>query len=103
MILLCTDCMSFPRQVMTSVELASVTQARASDDYHPGNEQWRLGISSIFNAALDLAPSKDSFWSMPGVPDPAGHYGNDTQEPYNRLQSLVLSLSNGMNVSGLGR
>ena len=78
---------------MTSVELASVTQARASDDYHPGNDQWRIGISSIFTSALDIAPSKDSFWSMPG-PQP-GPYSNTTQEPYNRLQALVMSLSNG--------
>ena len=90
--------MAFPRHVMTSVALVSVTQARASQDYHPGNEQWRIGISSIFNAALDIAPSKDSFWSMPGIPNPPGHYGDDVQEPYNRLQSLVLSLSNGMAV-----
>eukprot|EP01083_Nonionella_stella_P114908 340133_1 len=86
-------CMSYPRHVMTSVELSSVTQARASDDYHPGNDQWRLGVSSIFNVALDIAPSKDSFWSMPGAQ--SGHYGNATAEPFNRLQALVLSLSNG--------
>jgi len=86
-------CMSYPRHVMTSVELASVTQARASDDYHPGNDQWRIGISSIFNWAIDIAPSKDSFWSMPGAQP--GPYSTDTQEPYNRLQALVLSLSNG--------
>ena len=85
--------MSYTRHVMTSVELASVTQARASDDYHPGNDQWRIGISSIFTNALDIAPSKDSFWSMPG-PQP-GPYSNITQEPYNRLQALVQSLGNG--------
>ena len=95
--------MSFPRHVMTSVELASVTQARASDDYalsiEKGHDQWRIGISSIFTAALDIAPSKDSFWSMSGVPDPpAPKYGanNTAQELHCRLQSLVLSLSNGM-------
>jgi len=87
-------CMCFPRHTMTSVELASITQARASDDYHPGNNQWRVGISAIFNSAIDIAPSKDNFWSMPDV-QPNSPYGNTTCEPYNRLQALVQSLSNG--------
>ena len=88
-----TDCMSYPRDIMTSVRLEAVTQARASHDYHPGNDQWQIGISSIFIGAVDLGPSKDSYWSM-DAPQ-AGHYPNGTHEPYNRLESVVLSLSNG--------
>ena len=78
---------------MTSVELEAVTQCRASHDYHPGNDQWQIGISSIFTSSVDMAPSKDSYWSM-NAPQ-AGHYKKGTNEPYNRLQSAVLSLSNG--------
>eukprot|EP01084_Bolivina_argentea_P143819 252495_1 len=86
-------CMCYPRHIMTTSELASVTQTRASDDYHPGNNQWRIGISSIFNSAIDIAPSKDNFWSKPDIQP--GPYSNTTCEPYNRLQALVQSLSNG--------
>jgi hypothetical protein len=78
---------------MTSVELLAGTQARVSDDYHPGNSQWKIGVSSIFASAIDIGASKDSYWSMN---DPqSGHYSAGTYEPYNRLQSLVSSLSNG--------
>ena len=48
-------CMAWPRHIMQSVELQAVTQARASDDYHPGSDQWRVGLTSMlkpFPAAL---------------------------------------------------
>ena len=86
-------CMVYPRFFMTSVELTSVTQARASHDYTPGNTQWQIGISSIFAHSIDVMPSKDSYWSMNNPQ--GGHYPNGTHEPYNRMQSCVLSLSNG--------
>merc|ERR1712228_1122762 len=86
-------CMDYTRNLMTSVELSSVTQARASGDYHPGNDQWKVGVTAIFTSAIDIAPSKDSYWSMPDAQ--SGHYSPGTKEPYNRLQSAVISLSNG--------
>eukprot|EP01084_Bolivina_argentea_P143820 252497_1 len=86
-------CMDYPRHLMTSVELPAVTQARASGDYHPGNNQWQVGVTAIFTSAIDIAPSKDSYWSQPNPQ--SGHYSAGTHEPYNRLQSAVLSLSNG--------
>jgi len=88
-------CMDYPRHLMTSAGLNAVTQARASDDYHPGSDQWIIGLSSIFTWAIDIAPSKDSYWSMPNATVNKSHYSIGTSEPYNRLQSLVLSLSNG--------
>jgi hypothetical protein len=41
----------------------AVFQARASDDYQPGNEQWRIGVSSMFVHAMGVAPFKDNFWT----------------------------------------
>lgn len=38
------------------------TQARASDDYHPGNDQWILGVSGLLAYSVGLSPSKDGFW-----------------------------------------
>eukprot|EP01084_Bolivina_argentea_P145760 255409_1 len=86
-------CMTYPRHVMTTVEIAAGTQTRASGDYHPSNDQWKVGISSIFVSSVGLAPIKDSWWSQPGYQP--GPYSNTTNEPYNRLQGLVVSLTNG--------
>ncbi|XP_070576651.1 uncharacterized protein [Ptychodera flava] len=86
-------CMPMPRHVLQSVEIPSVTQIRASDDYQPGNDQWKIGISSILHYALGLAPFKDTFWTVPaqtGNP----RYKHKT-EPYVELQSVVTSLSTG--------
>eukprot|EP01084_Bolivina_argentea_P143822 252501_1 len=88
-------CMSFPRHVLTSSELLSVTQTRVSGDYIPGDrkEQWRIGTSSILAWSLGLAGSKDSIWTMRDKQP--GPYLKDTHEPFNRLQAVVLALSNG--------
>jgi hypothetical protein len=66
-------CMPYTRHLLQSLEIESVTQARASDDYKPGEdlEQWRIGGQNILLAALGLAPSKDAYWSasvQPGNP-----------------------------------
>jgi len=34
-----------------------------SDDYQPGLKQWGIGFTSLFLLALQLAPSKDNFYS----------------------------------------
>ncbi|KAH3797073.1 uncharacterized protein LOC127837128 [Dreissena polymorpha] len=84
-------CMSNPRHAMQAVMYAAVTQARASDDYHPGSNQWAIGISSIFAAAMGVAPYKDTFWStevQPGNP----YKGT---EPNYKLQAIVSTLSTG--------
>jgi hypothetical protein len=52
---------------MQSLEIDSVTQIRVTNDYETnwmyGEEQWRLGISSIFSASLGLVPFKDVYWT----------------------------------------
>lgn len=50
----------------------------------------------VFCFEIGIAPSKDSYWSMPTVQNNNSHYGPDVSEPFNRLQSLVLTLSNGL-------
>lgn len=56
--------MTYCRHVLQSLEIPAVTQIRASDDYHPGSNDWRpLGLTSMFVDALDLIPTKDNFWS----------------------------------------
>ena len=50
-----------------------IWQARSSDDYSPGNDQWKIGLSSMFTHALGVAPFKDNFWTTTSQPgDPYG-------------------------------
>ncbi|XP_078674668.1 uncharacterized protein LOC144912809 [Branchiostoma floridae x Branchiostoma belcheri] len=85
-------CMANPRHALQSVQIPAVTQARVSADYHPGNEQWRIGIGSIMAHALGVRPFKDTFWSTSN--QTGSPYGHAT-EPYPRLQAAVASLSAG--------
>ena len=56
-------CMAYPRHVMQSVEIPSVTQVRASCDYHPGNTddcaypycQFNVATSGLLAYAVGLA------------------------------------------------
>ena len=52
-------CMAWPRHYLQSVLIDSVTQIRVSDDYQPGNTQWRIGDTTILAEALGLAAFKD--------------------------------------------
>eukprot|EP00466_Bigelowiella_natans_P009571 jgi/Bigna1/143959/aug1.83_g18667 len=82
-------CMESSRFVLQSVEIPQVSQARASEDYKPGSDQWRIGITSIFGDALALAPLKDNFWSNSSE---IGRYGTQVEE-YPDLQAAVSTLS----------
>lgn len=54
-------CMSWTRHALQSVEISTVTQIRVSGDYHPGNDQWMIGDSTILAHSLGLAAFKDNF------------------------------------------
>lgn len=84
-------CMAWPRHALASLEIGAVTQVRASDDYHPGNEQWRVGRTSLLAHALGLAPSKDNFWTS--TSEPLNPY--NLTEPYPGLEAAVAVLSTG--------
>ncbi|XP_048777200.2 uncharacterized protein LOC125681238 isoform X4 [Ostrea edulis] len=84
-------CMANPRHALQSLTLSQVTQVRVSDDYSPGGEQWRIGVSSLLAYALGLAPSKDTFWTT--EIQPGNRYRKS--EPYTRLNALVATLSTG--------
>ena len=45
--------MAFHRDVITSVQLRSVTQTSASGDYTPGSSQWDIGITSMLSSGID--------------------------------------------------
>lgn len=84
-------CMLWPRFALQSLEIPSVTTARGSTDYAPGhNDQWIMGLSSLFLDSLALRPTKDNYFST----DSQGH-GEKGVEQFNRLQALVSTLSTG--------
>merc|ERR1712190_373436 len=105
-------CMTYPRMVIHSVMVNAVTQFRASDDYNPGQTGYfptkkdpagktgcsfpycvyYLGTSPILAWALDLAPSKDNFWSTPI--QPSSPYRNAT-EPYGEMEAAISAYTTG--------
>jgi hypothetical protein len=92
-------CMSHCRHILASVEIPSVTQARASGDYHPGKpypkDQWhQLGTTGLFAWSVGLAPSKDNYWSSADQPGNT-HYADHPREPHSRIQAAVITLSKG--------
>ncbi|XP_076436393.1 uncharacterized protein LOC143275932 isoform X2 [Babylonia areolata] len=84
-------CMAQSRHALHSLNWPQVTQVRVSDDYHLYADNWKIGVTSHFAAALGLAPSKDTFWTSSVEP---GNPFNKT-EPFPELQSAVATLSTG--------
>jgi hypothetical protein len=87
-------CMALPSHYLASTAYQAVTQIRASDDYCPGSNQWKIGLNSMLAWALGLAPFKDVFWSSETQPGSPYNKGNVT-EPNFELQALVSALSTG--------
>ena len=88
-------CMTLVRQLLQSVEMRSVTNARASNDYHPSNDQWEcIGTTSILTHALGIAPSKDSYWFTTAV-QTGSHWGDNVREAHSELEAVVASLTTG--------
>jgi hypothetical protein len=83
--------MLWPRFALQSLELPAVTTARGSTDYKAGgNDQWIMGLSSLFLDSLALRPTKDNFFTTDKQGD--GHVGT---EKFNRLQSVVSTMTTG--------
>ncbi|XP_048245188.1 uncharacterized protein LOC124119100, partial [Haliotis rufescens] len=82
-------CMANCRHALHAISIPAVTQVRACADYHPGRQQWRIGVTSMLAWAIGIAPSKDNFWTT--TVQPRGH----NTEPYPELNALVATLSTG--------
>lgn len=83
-------CMGLPSDMLQSVRHPAVTNARASNDYGAGGDNWKIAGSSLLLSALGLRASKDNFWTSA----PEGHpsRGGETS-PY--LVAIVAALSGG--------
>ena len=67
-------CMSLPRHVLQSAEIASVRRLRTSGDYILSKDNWRLGISTLLASALGLSSFKNVFWSSERNPGNKFYY-----------------------------
>jgi hypothetical protein len=93
-------CMSLGRLITMAVELPALTQFRAGDDYGPGQPAgcsfpycvYYIGTTSLLGWALDIAPSKDAFWSTEVQPGSPFGQGNAT-EPYSAMEAAIAVLS----------
>ena len=86
-------CMSLTRNVLQSVEIPAVTQVRASRDYHPGNDQWAIGDSSILAYSVGLSPSKDNFHTFTVE---NGKCAFTNPEPKVEIETFMAALSGGI-------
>ena len=87
-------CMSMPSQVMDSLLLPAVTNARASPDNTPTNEnRWLIAYTSLMMWPLDVQPFADNVWSMSH--EPAEPYGPGVFRHNVELQMLITTLTAG--------
>ncbi len=87
-------CMPLPSHYLISTSNKAVTQIRASTDYCPGSDQWKMGANAMLCWALGLAPFKDVFWSSE-VQEGSTYNNGKVTEPNFELQALVAALSRG--------
>jgi len=84
--------MPLPNHLLQSVEIPSVTHSRASGDYNPGNDQWKISHTSLLIWSLGIFPFKDDFWSTGSQ---TGCKYPSCVEPNPELETLVAALSAG--------
>lgn len=97
--------MAHPAAFLHALSLPSVTNGRASGDYQtPTSNLYSYGTSAPFFAAVDIAPSKDNFWTTPNQPRPRDLTPSGGPPPCdggsrnvtdNFLHALVATLSTG--------
>lgn len=56
----------------------------------PGNDQWKIGVTSIFAHAVGIAPTKDNYRSTSVKQVPQNPKYGGAVEPYPRLQSAYV-------------
>ncbi|CAH1786227.1 unnamed protein product [Owenia fusiformis] len=87
-------CMTASKEILQSLEIPAVTQARASNDFlNSGPNQWKIGATSMFADAVGLAPSKDNFWTT--SVEPGDPYGGKSVIASVALECLIATLSMG--------
>ena len=87
-------CMSMPSQIMDSLLLPAVTNARASPDNTPTNEnRWLIAYTSLLMWPLNVQPFADNIWTT--AHQPAQPYGTGVFRHNIVLQVLITTLTAG--------
>jgi hypothetical protein len=91
-------CLPSATDILQSLTLPAVVQARASDDYvSVVNNTYQIGGSALLMGALAIAPSKDTLWTSSPQPPTSSdviHSGYTTQ-PHVQLDAVLATLSMG--------
>jgi hypothetical protein len=82
-------CMPLPNQILSSSYLPAVTNARATDDYFHGRDQWAVGQTSLFYWALNLLPFKDGFYSSSSKQEGGQTVGPETDPDREALMATL--------------
>ena len=92
-------CLPSATDILESLSLPAVVQARASDDYvQVSANAFEIGGSALFMGALHIAPSKDTLWtSSPQPPTYSDIHqnGDYTTQPHVELDNVLAVLSLG--------
>ena len=93
-------CLCSATDILESLTLPAVVQARASGDYvNKETNPFALGGSSLLMGALAIAPSKDTLWTsspQPGTMSDTEHNGlSYTTQPHVVLDAVLATLSLG--------
>lgn len=91
-------CMAMPSDIMLSVELDWVTNARASDDYAGGSDNLlSMPHAALLMWSLGIRPSKDNFWTSNVTDNPYQKNSNTPKNPGSNveLNTIVAVLSTG--------
>ena len=93
-------CLCSASDILESLTLPAVVQARASADYvNKVANPFALGGSSLLMGALSIAPSKDTLWTaspQPGTMSDTEHNGlSYTTQPHVALDCVLATLSLG--------
>lgn len=85
-------CMGLPSIALDSVRHGAITNARASEDNFPTNEnRWRIGYTAMMLGALEVMPFMDVIWTTPHQPGNAYKVDRDNIE----FQAIIAALSAG--------
>ena len=91
-------CMALPSDIMMSVHMDWVTNARASDDYAGGSDNLlSVPHAALLMWALGIRPSKDNFWTTNITDNPYQMGGDRPTNPGSNveLNTIAAVLSTG--------
>lgn len=84
-------CLTLTRCGMQALEIPRVTMARATADYAYNFAQWTIGITGMITDVLGIAPHKDTFYTVPEMPD----NGLGWPENHSDMHCAVATLTTG--------